>query len=232
MTGWEEKAQRNYYFWVMQGGSETIVFDCGVRPLLAAEKNLVGYQNPEAMLAEVNIKAIEVDHLVLSHGHFDHIGCIDLFPKANVYIQRKEFDFWVHDPISNRPPFAKVVDPEAIRLLGNLRGTDRLVLLDGDQTILPGIELLLTPGHTPGLQSMAVNTEDGEIVLTSDCAHIRESFVLDLPSSLITDMPAWLLSYSKLKKRVNGNVSKLIPGHDPELFNKFPKVAESITRLA
>ena len=79
---------------------------------------------------------------------------------------------------------------------------------------------------------MAVNTENGEIVLTSDCAYIREGFVLDLPSSLITDMPAWLSSYSKLKKRMNGDVSRLIRGHDPELFKKFPKVAESITRLA
>ncbi|MFH0785137.1 MAG: N-acyl homoserine lactonase family protein [Pseudomonadota bacterium] len=232
MTGWEEKAQRNYYFWVIQGEGKTVVFDCGVRPQLAIERNLAGYVSPEEMLSRIGVEADEVEHLVLSHCHFDHIGGIAMFPKAKVYVQRSEFDFWVYDQIAERRPFAMVADPVAIRQLGDLKGNNRLVLIGGDVEILPGVELLLTPGHTPGLQSMVVNTEKGAVILASDCAHVQESFSMDMPSGLITDMPAWLSSYSKLKNRVNGDLSLLYPGHDVTLLENFPKFAKDVSRLA
>lgn len=164
---WEQTIARNYYIWVVQGGGQTIVFDAGVRPALAAERKLGGYIPPDQALARMGIDAKTVEHLVVSHIHFDHGGGIELFPKAKVYVQRKEFDFWVYDPISRRPPYAANADPVANKVFGDLRGSDRLVFIDGDQTIMPGIELILTPGHTPALQSMVVNTAKGLAILSN-----------------------------------------------------------------
>lgn len=228
---WDKTIARNYYIWAVQGGGETVVFDAGVRPALAAERKLGGYIAPDKALARIGIDAKKVKHLVISHIHFDHGGGIELFPEAKIYVQRKEYDFWVYDAISRRPPYAAVSDKVAIKTFGDLRGSDRLVLIDGDQKILPGIELLLTPGHTPGLQSMAVNTAKGMAILTSDCAHIHRSFVEDNPSCLITDLPAWLNSYTRLRDKVKGNLSMLFPGHDKDMLEKYPKVAEEVTQL-
>jgi glyoxylase-like metal-dependent hydrolase (beta-lactamase superfamily II) len=228
---WEKTIARNYYIWAVKGKGLTVVFDAGVRPALAAERKLHGYVPPDQLLRRIGIDAREVEQLVVSHIHFDHAGGIELFPKARIYVQRKEYDFWVHDPLSGRPPFAAVADPVAIGRLRELEGTDRLVLVEGDQEILPGIELLLTPGHTPGLQSMAVETPKGTAILASDCAHVHRSFVEDNPSSLITDLPAWLESYTKLRRKVGGELSMLFPGHDKDMLEKFPKVAEDVTRL-
>lgn len=231
LKDWDKKIDRNYYIWAVQGGGNTVVLDCGVRPGFAAEKNLRGYVSPDKVLKRIEIDAGKVEHLVISHIHFDHIGGIELFPNAKVYVQRREFDFWVYDPVAKRPPSAVVSDPVAIRQLGDLRGSERLVLVDGDQKILPGIELLLTPGHTIGLQSMAVKTAEGLAILASDCAHVHKSFETDNPSCLITDLPAWLRSYTKLREKVNGNFKMVFPGHDVKMLDDYPKVTEDVTQL-
>jgi glyoxylase-like metal-dependent hydrolase (beta-lactamase superfamily II) len=231
-TDWDKTIQRSYYIWAVQGGGQTVVFDCGVRPALAAERKLGGYVSPDKMLERIGIDAKKVEHLVISHIHFDHNGGLELFPNAKIYVQRKEFDFFVYDPIAKRAPYAAVSDPVAIGQLGDLKGSKRLILVDGDKEILPGIELLLTPGHTPALQSMAVKSAKGLAVLASDCAHVHKSFELDKPSCLITDMPAWLMSYTRLREKVNGNLAMLFPGHDTIMSDNFPKVNEDVTQLA
>ncbi len=230
-TDWEKTIARNYYIWAVQGGGRTVVFDAGVRPAFAAEMGLGGYVPPDRVLTRIGIDAGRVEHLVISHMHFDHGGGIGLFPNARIYVQQREYDFWVHDPVSRRAPFAAMADSIAIGQFDKLRGSNRLSLFDGDREILPGIELLLTPGHTLGLQSMAVHTPKGPAILTSDCAHVHRSFAEDNPSSLITDLPAWLNTYTKLRERVNGNLSMLFPGHDKDMLEKYPAAGEDVTRL-
>jgi glyoxylase-like metal-dependent hydrolase (beta-lactamase superfamily II) len=105
-----------------------------------------------------------------------------------------------------------------------------LVLVRGDQEIMPGIELLLTPGHTIGLQSVAVNTAKGTAIVASDCAHIARSFKDDNPSSLITDIVAWMKSYDKLRAKAS-SIELIFPGHDAVMLNNYPKIAEDVTRL-
>jgi hypothetical protein len=78
---------------------------------------------------------------------------------------------------------------------------------------------------------MAVNTAKGLAILCSDCAHIHRSFVEDNPSCLITDLPAWLNTYTRLRDKVKGNLSMLFAGHDKDMLEKYPKVAEDVTQL-
>ena len=105
-----------------------------------------------------------------------------------------------------------------------------MVLVHGDQEIMPGIELLLTTGHTIGLQSVAVNTAKGTAIVASDCAHIAKSFKEDNPGSLITDMIAWMKSYDKLRAKAS-SIELIFPGHDALMLQNYPKVPEDVTRL-
>lgn len=230
-TDWDKRIERNCYIWVVQGEEKTVVIDCGVRPARAEQRNLRGYVSPAEVLRRIGIDAACVEHLVITHIHRDHVGGIELFPRAKVYVQRKEFDFWTMDPIAMRPSFARESDPVAVQALGALRGSERLILVDGDREILPGIKLLLTPGHTPALQSVAVATAKGLAVLTSDCAHIHRTFEMDMPSSMICDLPEWMRSLTKLRKIVDGNLDMLFPGHDVAMRLNYPEVAEDVTKL-
>lgn len=230
-TDWEKRIERNYYIWVIRGNGETLVVDCGVAPSLAKERQIPGYINPVAVLAGLELNASQIKKVVITHVNFDHISGIELFPNASFYIQKKEFNFWIKDPIAKKPPFTSVTDPVGNARLAELEGTERLIMIDGDRTILPGIELLLAPGHTPGLQVVSVNTAKGTAILGSDCAHIFRNYEEEIPSIFITDMAAWMKTYDKLKSKVS-SLDLLFPGHDLKMLTEYPRVAEDITRLA
>jgi glyoxylase-like metal-dependent hydrolase (beta-lactamase superfamily II) len=227
----DKTVQTDYFIFVIRGGGETVVVDCGVRPDLAAERQLAGYVNPAAVLERIDIDAGKVKHLVVTHIHFDHVSGIRLFPKADIYVQEKEFRFWMKDPIAKRAPFLQVSDLGANRYLKKLEGSKRLKLIAGDKKILPGVELVLAPGHTPGMQAVVVNTAKGKAVVGSDVAHFFISYRNDIPSAIITDMRAWMKSYDKLRAKASA-IELMFPGHDPAMLENYPKVAEDIVRLA
>ena len=229
-TEWEKKIERNYYIWVVRGNGETLIVDCGVAPPLAKERQISGYINPIEVLARLGVDASKVKRVVITHANWDHLNGIELFSNATFYIQEKEFNFWIKDPISKKPPFLKLSDPAGNASLAKLEGTERLVLIKGDQVIFPGIELLFAPGHTPGLQVVAVNTAKGTTIVGSDCAHIFRNYEEEIPSCFIIDMVAWMKTYDKLKSKVS-SPDLLFPGHDIKMFTQYPKVAEDITRL-
>jgi len=229
-TEWENKIERNYYIWVVRGNGETLIVDCGVAPSLARERQIPGYISPVKVLARLGVDASHVKRVIITHINFDHISGIELFPNATFYVQKTEFNFWIKDPIAKKPPFSRVTDPVGNAYLAKLEGTEKLVMVDGDQVILPGIELLLAPGHTPGHQVVAVNTARGTAIVGSDCAHIFRNYEEEIPSIFITDMIAWMKTYDKLKSKVS-SADLLFPGHDMKMFTQYPRVAEDITRL-
>ena len=226
----DKSIQINYYIFAIRGEGETIIVDCGCAPGLARERNLTGYVNPAEVLERIDILAAEVKYLVATHIHFDHVSGIELFPRATVFVQEKEFNFWIKDPIAGRAPFLHVTDQVANQYLAGLEGTKRLRLIRGDKEILPGIELLLCPGHTIGLQTVAVKTEKGTAIIGSDAAHVFSSYRTDIPSAIITDMIAWMKSYDKIRERAS-SIELIFPGHDIALMDHYPKVAEGVSRL-
>jgi len=231
--GWNEEIDRNYYLWVIKGMGENIIVDTGTGITEGTKRKLKGYVNPVDVLARIGVNASNVTKVIITHIHFDHVGGMEMFPqafpKATFYVQKKEFDFWIKDPIGKRRPFVGITDTLANKALAVLEGTDRLKLVSGDKKIMPGMELLLVPGHTIGLQAVMVNTAKGPAIVASDCAHIARSFKEDNPSCLITDMIAWLKSYDKL--RAKAPLDLIFPGHDVIMLQNYPKVAEDITRL-
>lgn len=229
-TDWEKRVERNYYIWVIRGIGEALIVDCGLTPSLAKERQIPGYINPVEVLARLGLNASQIEKVVITHANFDHISGIELYPNAIFYIQKKEFNFWIKNPIAQKPPFARVTDPIGNAHLAGLERTERLIMIDGDRMILPGIELLLAPGHTPGLQVVAVNTAKGTAIVGSDCAHVFRNYEEEIPSIFITDMVAWMKTYDKLKSRVS-SLNLLFPGHDLKMATDYPKIAEGITRL-
>lgn len=228
---WEKTVKRNYYIWCIQGAGKTVIVDAGVSPQLASQRNLNGYVSPTKVLFRINVQADEVRHVVITHIHWDHTSGASLFPQATFYIQDKEYRFWLKDPMAKRPPFQHSSDEMAKGYLASLEGTDRLVLLKGDQEILPGMECLLAPGHTVALQAVAVNTAKGTAILGSDCAHTFRNYREDWPSSLIVDLVGWMKSYEKLRARAS-SIDLIFPGHDFRMAVDYPQVAKDITRLA
>jgi glyoxylase-like metal-dependent hydrolase (beta-lactamase superfamily II) len=234
MEGWDKDVDRNCYLWAIKGENEIIIVDAGSNFSLASQRGLKNYSNPVEVLARIGANSTNVKKVILTHCHWDHLSGIELllqaFPEAVFYVQKKEFDFWVWNPIAKRAPFLKVSDEVSIKTLAQLEGTPRLQQLSGDTKIMPGIETLLAPGHTIGLQAVAVNTSKGTAIVASDCGHIHENFVRDTPSCLITDMIAWMQSFDKLRAKAS-SIDLIFPGHDARMHNDFRKVAQGVTQL-
>ncbi len=234
MRDYDKTVELAYYIWCLRisGGNaeQTVVVDTGIMPETAAGRNIYGYVNPVEMLSRIDVDASKVEHVILTHMHWDHANGIPLFPNATFYVQEKEYRFWLEDPLAKRPPLKQVSDDTSHQILKSLHGTRRLVLLDGDTELMPGIRCVLAPGHTVGLQAVAADTSKGTAVLGSDCAGLFSNYSEDWPTSIIANMLDWLRTYDKLKSIVSDG-SILFPGHDPLMSTSYPEVAEGITRL-
>jgi len=233
-VGWDEDGPLSYYVWAIKAkNGETIVVDTGPSPAQGAARKVPEFVNPVEVLARVGATADSVNKVVITHMHWDHVGNIEAylqaFPKAKFYVQKREFDFCVKNPVSSRKPVAILFDPLASKVVGGMEGTDRLVIVDGDYNLAPGVDLLLAPGHTLGLQVVRVNTAKGPAVVGSDCAHLFRGYQEDTGSCFIMDMPAWIQSFDKVKSKAA--IDLIFPGHDHLMNEKFPKVAEDITQL-
>jgi glyoxylase-like metal-dependent hydrolase (beta-lactamase superfamily II) len=232
-TGWTEDVQINYYIWAIRAkDGETTLVDTGLGSKLGPK--FEGFVPAHQVAARLGIKPEQVTRVVLTHMHFDHVGGMEdfpnVYPDAKFYVQEKEFEFWVNSPLSKRPPLKRSRYDAGVQAVAELAKTKRLVIINGDHLIGPEMELLLLPGHSPGLQGVLIPTVKGQTVVGSDCAHLFRSYKEDNPSPIITDLPGWMLSYDKL--RAKAPLENLFPGHDTLMLTGFPKVAEDITRLA
>jgi glyoxylase-like metal-dependent hydrolase (beta-lactamase superfamily II) len=139
-------------------GPVTLV-DTGIGPATAPARAWapVPGRLPES-LAAAGIAPADVDTVVLTHLHTDHIGWsvgpdgTAFFPNARYVLQRADVEWAV------QPTLDWLLPP-----LG-----ERLRLVDGDTDLRPGIRLLHTPGHTPGHQCVLVDTGDERILVTGD----------------------------------------------------------------
>jgi N-acyl homoserine lactone hydrolase len=85
--------------------------------------------------------------------------------------------------------------------------------VNGVADIVPGVRVVPTPGHTPGHQSVAVNTEDGVVMIAGDCANCMENIVDLVPVGIVHETFAELHSL----KRIRQIADFVIPGHDPNV---------------
>lgn len=229
---WDKIVLSNYYLWCIKGvdSKKTIVVDAGITPSLAEKLKLPNYVNPAEILARIDVNAEKIETVIISHLHWDHYDGMTFFSNATFYIQEAEYIFWVKDPLSLRPPIKLYKDKTTNNYLKSLEGTNRLFLLRGDRQILPGIECILTPGHSVANQAVSVSTEKGTAILGSDCAHSYKNYQNDWPSIFIFDLLAWMKSYDKLRSKAS-SAELLFPGHDPLMTENYPQVAEGVTRL-
>lgn len=111
-------------------------------------------------LAKHGISKYDIDEVILTHGHLDHIGGAVIegepsFPNATYYLRIEEWDMWAANKES-----------EEYKILSRLENS--ITFIHKDVEILPGIKLFLTPGHTDGHLSVMVQSESQRLLIVSD----------------------------------------------------------------
>lgn len=153
-------------------------------------------------MARVGVAARDVAAIVLSHLHFDHCGQQGAV-SAPVYVQRAEHEA-ANAPMYTVAEWASIPD-------------QRLRLVDGDTEILDGLVLLSTPGHTPGHQSVLVESAGERVVLAAQCAFRTAELRTGNPASTNLHDDTWADAARHSLARIRALAPATVHlSHDPE----------------
>jgi N-acyl homoserine lactone hydrolase len=207
--------------YLIETGTERVLVDAGPHPrsIIDVDEH---YGRPDAFgpfrpeqdrsIAE-QIDLTTITRLVLTHLHWDHAGALALIPETvPLVVQRAEWTAG-HDDAAVRRNFY---------LPRDYAGTDRPIeLLDGDHDLLGdgSILLLLTPGHTPGHQSVQI----GELVLGGDVTHFAGGLDDHRFPLFGDDHAAQGRSAERLRALRDGGRT-VRPGHDPATLRPGPVI--------
>lgn len=217
----------DYFFWIFRSAEQTIVIDTGFSPEAAIARKRQPVVTPANALARLGIDPKDVKLLVLTHGHYDHAGNLGLYPNAKIVMSRKEFEFWGTD-MGKRPQYGHHIDPLDIERIQALHREGRITLLDTPQnTLIPGIELYELGGHTPGQMAVVVEMPEGPVILASDAIHYYDELEQDRPFAVLDSLADMYRGYERIREWLQRPGAVVIPGHDPDVMNRFAPVDAS-----
>ncbi|MFO1321840.1 MAG: N-acyl homoserine lactonase family protein [Burkholderiales bacterium] len=216
--------------WVIDHPKGLVVFDTGNN--VAISDNCKGYwaagncdflkpsQKREDVidmqLKKLGYSADKVKVVISSHSHLDHIGNIEMFPNAIHAIQKKElYQAWFPEKFQGRtsPGSFVMADVDNAREFNYLE-------LEGDYDLFGdgSIQILSTPGHTLGHQSVKVKTGSGQtLVITQDAVWMKENLE-GYPAGLNYSVQDYFKSLNRLKMIRDLEGTELFMAHDGDQF--------------
>jgi glyoxylase-like metal-dependent hydrolase (beta-lactamase superfamily II) len=159
-----------YICLLVNTGDHLVLVDTGAGSFAPTTGRLL--QN---MKAE-NIGPGDIDTIILTHGHPDHLGGNTdaegkpAFPNARYVIWKDEWDFWTSEQAEQRldEHVREILIRFARKNLPPLQG--KIDLLDRETEIIPGIQAIAAPGHTPGHMALEISSEGKQLLCISDAA--------------------------------------------------------------
>ena len=188
------------------------------------------FRSPAEAVAAAGVEPEAITDIVISHAHWDHVDGADLFPKATIWIQRREYEYYLGEAWHARNTHGGV-DAEDMAALLSLNTQGRLRFVEGDdREILPGLRGYTGGRHTEASQYVGVRVQGGTAVLASDNVYLYEN--LDKRAAIAQTLDAASNLEAQDRIRTLASAPELIvPGHDPAVFERYPRVADGVVRI-
>lgn len=183
----------------------------------------------EALTRGLGIPPDAVTDIIVSHSHWDHADGLDLFPRAKVWIQKEEYDYYVGE--NGEVLHRGGVDSDDAKMFAAMKAAGRVQLVDGDdREILPGIRVYTGGKHTFASQFAGVSTQAGTVVLASDNAYLYENLEKHLAIAQTLDATSNLAAQDRMLK-LAAAPRLVVPGHDPAVFERFLAVKPGVVKI-
>ena len=192
---------------LLRGNDRTVLVDLGLGP-----GELMGIRAGSMIdnLRALGVEPGDVTDVVFTHLHIDHIGWASqdgavTFPNATYRCAAPE---WDHFMVHHRGSEAEVVQPAA----------DRFEQWDGDTNLLPGLDTLSTPGHTPGSTTLVLSSGTERVMFLGDVVHCPVQLEDDEWGALF-DVDPELARRTRvaLAREIEGTDARVSGAHFPEL---------------
>lgn len=203
-----------WMFYVIRYGEKIILVDTGFRKESLIVSYDIDHKDPLSLLKKININSSQVTDVIITHSHFDHIGNVDRFINAKIYIQK--------DELENLKKYSKNQE-----ILDFLENNENLITFDETYTLYNLFKIEKIGGHTIGSSVVSFSYKNKNYILTGD-----ECYLLDncqgKPIGTYYDIEKNKKFIEKIKEIAN---KLILTFHDPLIFDKYQKIDDSIIKI-
>ena len=214
------------------GGKEHVALvDCGFRnDHWLTRYAFSSWEEPKEVLSRIGYSPEDVDTILVTHMHFDHMGNFEAFPNAKLYIQLDEYLGWSeavcaahqHETEEEKAWIFSSFDPQDLMRAAQGVSDGRVQFVRGDEEILPGITAhLAKDSHTFGTQWFQVRTRNGPFAVVGDTVYWYSNIEKMWPPGYHQGNAFnQIRAYREIRQVLKQKVDRVIPGHDPQVWNR------------
>lgn len=210
--------------WYIKGGKEKILIDTGMCDTKRANKYHYrgSTQKPneriDLALKRIGVNVKDINKVILTHLHWDHCQHLKMFKNASFFVQKDELEF----ALNPTPDYYRSYESEKIGLKPHFLKI-KFNLLNGDKKICDGVSVISTKGHSPGHQSVVVNTKKRKYVIAGDAVMSWEN----LRPNKKTKNEFTIIGRHMNIEQAKNSISKIkeiadfiLPGHEKGVLKK------------
>lgn len=202
------------FCYVVQGNGKNILVDSGPpSPELAKKKKHIPVHDAISLtngLKNIGLTPDDIDCIVLTHLHWDHSYNLEIFPKQDIYVQKRELEYSMCplpcDTGANTKPENQPVQW--------FQAFPQMKVVHGEHDLMEGLRLIPIPGHTPGTQGLLLSTNEGAGLITSDHYSLYENYEKGIPAGIHCNLFEWYDSHRLVQKIA----AFIMPGHDERVL--------------
>lgn len=230
-----------FSFILAQRGDRNVLIDTGFMQDehssgFSRKFGIPSWISPVRMLSELGLAPEAITDIIVTHAHFDHMGSIGQFPRAQILIQKSELLTW-YEALALPPQFGyltAIIDPENMRQALEASIEHRVTLVDGDRdNAIPGLHVRLGSGHTIGQQFVIAETARGRILVSGDCVYstrqitgLKNDGVYAPLNNATGSVWEQLKTIDRINTEIAGDLGRLIVLHDINRWDGLPVVKE------
>lgn len=214
---------RPYVFWYIKANDKNVLIDTGIEAEDYRNYHPGFFHFPfeaiqtfEQALSKVGCDPEKIDIVIQTHLHMDHIYNTPKCKNAKIFVQKAELDFAL-----NPHPIFEILFPK--KMIESLN----FEIIEGDAEILPNINVIFAPGHTPGTQAVSIKTPEGLVVITGGCSITENYFPPENVKTTISPFATYpviapgihtdLFQAYESALKIKQIADIIIPMHDPIL---------------